>query len=139
MIPSSPNLRPNSSLSNAKTLIVKQNDQNTNQIISANVNTQTQKQSIQETSLLTKNFQINLTNVMKNNEDYEMNLASNCNVVASSAQREIYSQSQRSLMQNPMILNPDQFNEANIKGSKMNEIANCNPGVSQEKLKDVIL
>jgi hypothetical protein len=74
---------------------------------------------------------------MKNNENYEMNLATNKIMGPSSAQRDFYTQSQRSSIQNPMELNPDQFNNLNIKSSKLNEITNSNSGISQEKLKDV--
>ena len=68
-----------------------------------------------------------------------MSLATNGNLGMNSAGRDFYSQTQRSLMQNPIILNPEQFNNSNnLKGSKMNEIANASStNISQEKLKDV--
>lgn len=88
-----------------------------------------------------KAFQLNLTSIMKNNENYEMSLASNGHLAVNSAQRDFYSQTQRSLMQNPIVLNPEQFNNSNnAKGSRINEMiagAGSANNISQEKLKDV--
>lgn len=153
MLPSSPNIRPNSQLTNSnnnyninefnphlqKSL---QKNQNLNSYITSNNNQETNSNNFNmnyNNNTLNKNFKLNLNEVMKNNENYEMNLASNSNMGASSAQRDFYSQTQRSLMQNPMVLNPEQFNNSNVKSTKLNEITNSTTGISQEKLKDVII
>jgi hypothetical protein len=132
MLPSSPNIGQNTNLTN------RNNNLNINDFtLNTNIKQQVQKQPfIQiENSSQQKSFQLNFTNIMKNNENYEISLASNNNTGMNSA---LYSQTQRSLMQNPMVLNPEQFNNSNIKGSKLNEISNAfNVNISQEKLKNV--
>lgn len=89
---------------------------------------------------------------MKNNENYEMNLAknnysnsqitqnlSNNNNSNNNTQKDFYSQTQRSLMQSPMILCPEQFNNINNKTTKLGELNNANSQMSNDKLKDVII
>lgn len=135
MLPSSPNIRHNTNFTNPI------NNLNLNEFTPNSNQKNNQQINQQFTPIINnsppKGFQLNLTNIMKNNENYEMSLASQSNI--NSAQRDFYSQTQRSLMQNPIVLNPEQFNNSNLlKGSKMNEIANAsNLNISQEKLKDV--
>lgn len=137
MLPSSPNIRQNTNLTNPNSNL-NVNDFTPNTAAKQQTNKHPGT-TFDHPSSPPKAFQLNLTSIMKNNENYEMSLASNNNAL-NSAQRDFYSQTQRSLMQNPIVLNPEQFNNSNNlgKGSKMNEIANASStNISQEKLKDV--
>ncbi len=135
MIPSSPTLYQTTNLNIHNNFA--QNTFSKNQQLQQNKQHQAVLDSEQQFGT-PKAFQLNFTNIMKNNENYEMNLASNSNFGINSAQRDFYSQTQRSLIQNPMVLNPEQFNNSNNARSKMNEITMASSTViSQEKLKDV--
>lgn len=64
-------------------------------------------------------------------DSYEMNLSNKMSSV-----RDYYSQTQRNIQQNPMVLNPEPFNNSN-NANQQN--INLNNSLSQEKLKDVII
>lgn len=81
-------------------------------------------------------FQMNLHNISKNYDDYITSLASNSNICSSSTQNIPYSQKHINLIQNPIELNPDKFNNLNNRFSRMNEINNLK--ISQEHIVDVI-
>jgi hypothetical protein len=141
MPPSSPNRRPNN-LNNMPTgsEFNPTNNINNNINIANPVNSNNIRQNFE---MNLRNNNLNLNTLMKNNEQYEMNLAINNNMISNNLNnngyKDYYSQTQRSSMQNPMVLNADQFNNINNKSSKLGELTNGNKMISNDKLKDVII
>lgn len=142
MLPSSPNRRHNN-LNNLQTGS-EFNPTNNNINIGNPVSSNNNNRQNFDLNLQNKNLNLNLNNLIKNNEQYEMNLAINSTLNAHSLNNNIghkdyYSQTQRSSMQNPMVLNPEQFNNMNNKSSKLADLTYGNKNISNEKLKDVII